>query len=107
MINYLVGAGLAVFEGVLGREIVLPNAEMPSFPVTLVIVELVTDNFGLCELGVVDPPSLLCGMRDGVASSINKIKFRNIAFKISYAYAYSFQWNSTNLPVLSNERDDP
>lgn len=70
---YLVGAGLAAFDGVLGREIVLPNAEMPSLPVTFVIVEPVTDNRdGLCELlplGVVEPRRL-CGMRDGVASSV-------------------------------------
>jgi len=68
----LVGAGLAVLEGVRGREIVLPNAEMPSFPVTLVIVDPVTDNrCGLCELplGVVDPMRL-CGMRVGFASSL-------------------------------------
>lgn len=69
---YLVGAGLAVFDGVLGREIVLPNAEMPSFPVTFVIVDPVTDRRdGLWELplGVVEP-SRLCGMRVGVASSV-------------------------------------
>lgn len=69
---YLVGAGLAAFDGVLGREIVLPNAEMPSFPVTFVIVDPVTDNRdGLCELplGVVEPRRL-CGMRVGVASSV-------------------------------------
>lgn len=72
MINYLVGAGLAELEGVRGREIVLPNAEMPSFPVTLVIVDPVTDNLdGRCELplGVVEPIRR-CGMRDGVASSV-------------------------------------
>lgn len=72
--NYLVGAGLAEFDGVRGREIVLPNAEMPSLPVTLVIVEPVTDNRdGRCELlpplGVVEP-SRRCGIRDGVASSV-------------------------------------
>lgn len=70
---YLVGAGLATLDGVLGREMVLPKAEMPSLPVTLVIVELVTDNRdGLCDelpLGVVDPMRL-CGMRVGVASSV-------------------------------------
>lgn len=69
---YLVGAGLAVLEGVLGRGIVLPNAEMPSLPVTFVIVDPVTDNRdGRCELplGVVDPRRL-CGMRVGVASSV-------------------------------------
>lgn len=69
---YLVGAGLAALEGVLGREMVLPNAEMPSLPVTLVIVEPVTDKRdGRCELplGVVDPRRR-CGMRDGVASSV-------------------------------------
>lgn len=54
----------------------LPNAEMPSLPVTLVIVEPVTDNLdGRCELlpppplGVVEP-SRRCGIRDGVASSV-------------------------------------
>lgn len=50
----------------------LPNAEMPSFPVTLVIVDPVTDNRdGRCELplGVVEP-SRLCGMRDGAVSSV-------------------------------------
>lgn len=57
----------------------LPNAEMPSLPVTLVIVEPVTDNRdGRCELlpplpppplGVVEP-SRRCGIRDGVASSV-------------------------------------
>lgn len=50
----------------------LPNAEMPSFPVTFVIVDPVTDKRdGRCELplGVVEP-SRLCGMRVGVASSV-------------------------------------
>lgn len=53
----------------------LPNAEIPSFPVTLVIVEPVTDRRdGRCELlppppGVVEPPSLRCGILVGVASS--------------------------------------
>lgn len=59
-------------EGVLGREIVLPKAEIPSFPVTFVIVDPVTDNLdGRCELplGVVEPRRL-CGIRDGVASSV-------------------------------------
>lgn len=52
---------------------VLPNAEMPSLPVTFVIVDPVTDNRdGLCELpplGVVEPRRR-CGIRDGVASSV-------------------------------------
>lgn len=68
----LVGAGLAVLEGVRGREMVLPNADIPSLPVTFVIVEPVTDNLdGRCELplGVVEPRRR-CGIRDGVASSV-------------------------------------
>lgn len=71
---YLVGAGLALLDGVFGREIVLPNAEMPSLPVTFVIDELPTDKRdGRCELppGVVEP-SRRCGIRDGVASSSHK-----------------------------------
>lgn len=70
---YLVGAGLAVFDGVLGRDIVLPNAEIPSFPVTFVIVEPTDkrDGRGVLPPGVVLPPSRRCGMRDGVASSVN------------------------------------
>lgn len=72
--SYLVGAGLAELDGVRARGIVLPNAEMPSLPVTLVIAEPVTDNRdGRCELlpplGVVEP-SRRCGIRDGVASSV-------------------------------------
>lgn len=53
----------------------LPNAEIPSFPVTFVIVEPVTDKRDgrCCELppppGVIEPPSLLCGIFVGVASS--------------------------------------
>lgn len=68
------GAGLAVFEGVRGREMVLPNAEMPSFPVTFVIVAPVTDNFdGPPDVRDADVlPKRLCGMRDGVASSDRK-----------------------------------
>lgn len=75
--SYLVGAGLAEFDGVRGRWIVLPNAEMPSLPVTLVIVEPVTDSRdGRCELVALPPPlgvvepSRRCGIRDGVASSV-------------------------------------
>lgn len=63
----------------------LPNAEIPSFPVTLVIVEPVTDKRdGRCELlpppGVVEPPSLRCGILVGVASSerIMKIKYISV-----------------------------
>lgn len=70
---HLVGAGLAELDGVLGRWMVLPNAEIPSLPVTFVIAEPVTDNLdGLCELlplGVVEPRRL-CGIFDGVASSV-------------------------------------
>lgn len=47
---------------------VLPNAEMPSFPVTLVIVDPPTDNFGAPDR---DALLTLVGMRDGVASSAN------------------------------------
>lgn len=51
---------------------VLPNAEMPSLPVTLVIVAPETDSLDGAppldrEADVL--PSRLCGMRDGVASS--------------------------------------
>lgn len=56
------GAGLVRLEGVFGREMVLPNAEIPSLPVTFVIVEPTDKREGLCELvppGVVEPPSLL------------------------------------------------
>lgn len=76
---YLVGAGLAEFEGVRGRDIVLPNAEMPSFPVTLVIDDPPTDNFD----GAPDRVALLTlvGMRDGVASSANVlIDFMRVFF---------------------------
>lgn len=79
ILTYLVGAGLAEFDGVRGLDNVLPNAEIPSFPVTFVIVEPVTDKRdGRCELvppppGVVEPPSLRCGILVGVASSEKKI----------------------------------
>lgn len=72
ILNYLVAAGLAVFDGVLGLDIVLPNAEIPSFPVTLVIVPPTDKRDGRGVL-VPDPPKRRCGIRDGVASS----KYRN------------------------------
>lgn len=44
---------------------------MPSFPVTFVIVDPDTDNRdGLCELALDVDPRRLCGIRDGVASSV-------------------------------------
>lgn len=65
-----------MFDGVRGREIVLPKADIPSLPVTFVIVDpLPTDSRdgrGVVVPGVVAPPRRRCGIRDGVASSINE-----------------------------------
>lgn len=63
----LVGAGLAD-DGVRGREMVLPNADIPPFPVTFVIDEPPTDKRVGRELepaGVdVLPVKRRCGIRD-------------------------------------------
>lgn len=55
---------------------VLPNAEMPSLPVTLVIVAPVTESLDGAppldrEADVL--PNRRCGMRDGVASSVCRV----------------------------------
>lgn len=65
-----------MFDGVLGREIVLPKADIPSLPVTFVMVEPPPptdrrDGRGVLPPGVVEPPRRRCGIRDGVASSAN------------------------------------
>lgn len=102
--KYLVGAGLAVFEGVLGREIVLPKADIPSLPVTFVIVEpLPTERRdGRVELplGVVVPPRRRCGMRDGVASSVQWINFRLVDFE----YANRFRWQIKLTSAVEGKR---
>lgn len=70
---YLVGAGLAVFDGVRGLDIVLPKADIPSFPDTFVIVDPPPtdkrDGRWVLPPGVVVPPRRRCGIRDGVVSS--------------------------------------
>lgn len=58
-----------MFEGVLGRGKVLPKAEIPSFPVTFVMVEPPTDSRDGRD-GVTLPPSRRCGIRDGAVSSL-------------------------------------
>jgi len=67
----LVGAGLADPDGVLGLDIVLPKADIPVFPFTFVMVEP-TDKRDGRGVFVVDDvlPSLRCGIRDGVVSSV-------------------------------------
>lgn len=69
--TYLVGAGLADPDGVLGLLIVLPNAEIPLLPFTFVIVEPTDrrDGRGVEPIGVDVFVSRLCGIRDGVVSS--------------------------------------
>lgn len=63
-----------MLDGVLGREIVLPKADMPSLPVTFVIVDPPPtdkrDGRGVLPPGVVEPPRRRCGIRDGVVSSV-------------------------------------
>lgn len=65
----LVGAGLAD-DGVRGREIVLPKAEMPPLPVTLVMVEPPTDKRVGRELELGVPVRRRCGIRDWDKSSV-------------------------------------
>lgn len=73
--SYLVGAGLADPDGVLGLEMVLPKADNPAFPFTLVIVEPTDKRDGRGVVVVDDVlPSLRCGIRDGVVSSTLKTK---------------------------------
>jgi len=67
----LVGAGLADPDGVLGLEMVLPKADIPAFPFTLVMVEPTDKRDGRGVVVVDDVlPSLRCGIRDGVVSSV-------------------------------------
>lgn len=99
----------------------LPNAEMPSFPVTFVIDEPVTDKrCGRCDElppGVVDPPSLLCGIREGVASSESEMRvceyfcdqtlllFHKCGIKFNLL---NFENKKRNfIPVLSSESVEP
>lgn len=65
----LVGAGLAD-DGVRGREIVLPNAEIPPLPVTFVMVVLPTDKRVGRELELGVPVRRRCGIRDWDTSSV-------------------------------------
>jgi len=66
---FLVGAGLAD-DGVRGREIVLPNAEIPPLPVTFVMVVLPTDKRVGRELELGVPVRRRCGIRDWDTSSV-------------------------------------
>lgn len=68
----LVGAGLADPDGVLGREMVLPKADIPVLPLTLVMDEPPTDKRDGRGVVVVDDvlPNRRCGIRDGVVSSV-------------------------------------
>lgn len=68
---YLVGAGLADPDGVLGLDMVLPNADIPVFPLTFVMVEPPTERRDGRGVFVVDDvlPNRRCGIRVGVASS--------------------------------------
>lgn len=77
MRNYLVGAGLADPDGVLGLEMVLPNAESPVFPLDTFVMEEPTDNRdGRARPPLVGVVAVLvmrrCGMRVGVESSKKK-----------------------------------
>lgn len=97
--NYLVAAGLAVFDGVLGLEMVLPKAEMPSFPVTLVMVDPPTERRDGRGVVVPDPPRRRCGIRDGVVSSVWR---EGDAWEGCLA-----EDEAADLPVLSRESADP
>lgn len=67
----LVGAGLADPDGVLGREMVLPKADIPVLPLTLVIPDPTDKRDGRGVVVVDDVlPNLRCGILDGVVSSV-------------------------------------
>lgn len=94
---YLVGAGLALL-GVLGLWMVLPNAEIPSLPDTFVMVVPPTDKRDGRGVDVPDelPPRRRCGMREGVASSLNlnKIRAKYYLFNGSTSFSRVFLFTS-------------
>lgn len=99
---YLVGAGLAD-DGVRGREIVLPKAEIPPLPVTLVMVVPPTDKRVGRELELGVPVRRRCGIRDWDKSSEMMIEL----LVVDNECTVFVNGSGDHLPVLSRDSDDP